>query len=151
MKKVFLVAMVLALMGCADNTAVTDMPNQAAEVTAEPEAVEEVTAEEVLVEVTADELLAAYKVNELAADQQFKGKTLLVTGVLSSIESGFGDSPYLMLKAGDEFDFSMPQAHFDKSETDSLVALKKGESITIQCVSNGEMMGSPILKSCTIV
>ena len=150
MKKLFLVAGLLVLSACSDNTATAPQDVQAdasqeTVVTPETEPAEEV------LNVTADELLAAYKENELAGDKQFKGKTLIVTGVLDSIQSGFGDTPYLMLKAGDEYEFNMPQAHFNASETDSLVALKKGESIQIQCVSDGEMMGSPMLKDCKVV
>lgn len=147
MNKLFLAVALLFLAGCSDNSAVTtdtQVDAESAEVAA-PEAVVET------MEVTADELLAAYKENELAGDQEYKGKTLVVTGVLDSIQSGIGDTPYLLLKAGDEFEFSMPQAHFDKSETDSLVTLKKGESIKIQCLGDGEMMGSPMLKDCKVV
>lgn len=157
MKKLFLVAGLLALSGCSDNSTATE-PQDAQietqqETVANPEAevVAEVEPAEEAINVTADELLAAYKENELAGDKQFKGKTLLVTGVLDSIQSGVGDSPFLLLKAGDEFEFNMPQAHFDASETDSLIALKKGENIQIQCVSDGEMMGSPVLKNCKVV
>lgn len=159
MKKLLLALGILALIGFLFNN--IDTPNTPAAPQAQAEAqtatesAEVVTPEpepqEEVIEVTADELLAAYKENELAGDQKYKGKTLLVTGVLDSIQSGMGDTPYLLLKAGDEFEFSMPQAHFDKSETDSLVALKKGESIQIQCVSDGEMMGSPMLKGCKVV
>lgn len=156
MKKLFLVAGLLVLSACSDNTATVPQDVQAdasqeTVVTAETEVVPEAEPVEEVIKVTADELLAAYKENELAGDKQFKGKTLIVTGVLDSIQSGFGDTPYLMLKAGDEYEFNMPQAHFDASETDSLVALKKGESIQIQCVSDGEMMGSPMLKDCKVV
>ncbi len=148
MNKILLAAALLALVGCSDNSTVTaDTPveTEATEVAAQPEIVVET------VEVTADELLAAYKENELAGDQKYKGKTLVVTGVLDSIQSGIGDAPFLLLKAGDEYEFNMPQAHFDKSETDSLVALKKGESITVQCVSGGEVMGSPMLNECKVI
>ncbi len=146
MKKLFLVAGLLVLSACSDNATTTPQENVAeTEVASEAAPVEEV------INVTADELLAAYKENELAGDKQFKGKTLLVTGVLDSIQSGIGDSPFLLLKAGDEFEFNMPQAHFNASETDSLVALKKGARIQIQCVSEGEMMGAPMLKDCKVV
>lgn len=147
MKKLLLAAALLALVGCSDNSATTPDTQVATE------SAEVVTPEPVVetIEVTADELLDAYKENELAGDKKYKGKTLVVTGVLDSIQSGMGDTPFLLLKAGDEFEFNMPQAHFDASETDSLVALKKGESIKIQCVSDGEMIGSPMLKECKVV
>ena len=147
MKKLFLVAGLLVLSACTDN-ATTPQENVA---TTETEVASEAAPVEEVINVTADELLAAYKENELAGDKQFKGKTLLVTGVLDSIQSGIGDSPFLLLKAGDEFEFNMPQAHFNASETDSLVALKKGARIQIQCVSEGEMMGAPMLKDCKVV
>lgn len=155
MKKLLLAFGILALIGFLFNSIAPPSTSVATDAEAQTatESSEVVTPEPVVetIEVTADELLAAYKENELAGDKKYKGKTLLVTGVLDSIQSGMGDTPYLLLKAGDEFEFSMPQAHFDASETDSLVALKKGESIKIQCVSDGEMIGSPMLKKCKVV
>lgn len=141
MKKIILAVAVLALAGCDDTTTTT----QSDAVTEAPAASEEVA------EVTAEELWAAYDKNELAGDQAYKDKTIVVTGVLDSIESGLGDTPYLTLRAGDEYNFNTPQAHFDKSETDSLVTLSKGESVTLRCKGDGEIMGSPMLSNCTIV
>lgn len=141
MKKILLAVAVLALIGC-DDTTTTAQSDTATEAPAAPEEV---------IEVTAEELWAAYDKNELAGDQAYKDKTIVVTGVLDSIESGLGDTPYLTLRAGDEYNFNTPQAHFDKSETDSLVTLSKGESVTLRCKGDGEIMGSPMLSGCTIV
>jgi hypothetical protein len=140
MKKILLAVTVLALMGCDDTT--TTAPSETANDA--PAAPEEV------IEITAEELWATYDKNELAGDQAYKDKTLVITGVVDSIESGLGDTPYLTLRAGDEYNFSKPQAHFDKTETDSLVTLSKGDNITLKCKGNGEIMGSPMLSDCTM-
>lgn len=141
MKKILLAVAVFALVGC-DDTTTTTQPETTTEAAAAPEEV---------VEVTAEELWAAYDQNELAGDKAYKGKTLVVTGVLDSIESGLGDTPYLTLRAGDEYNFNTPQAHFDKAETDSLISLSKGETVTLRCIGDGEIIGSPMLSDCTIV
>ena len=142
MKKIFLATILVALVGCDDANTET---NVATESNTQSEAPVET------IEVTADELLKAYKENELAGDKAYKGKNLIVTGILDSIESGMGDSPYLTLKAGDEYEFNTPQAHFQKSETDSLIELKKGESVTLHCIGNGEIIGSPMISDCKVV
>ena len=141
MKKILLAVTVLALMGC-DDTATTASSETANDAPTAPEAV---------IEITAEELWATYDKNELAGDQAYKDKTLVITGVVDSIESGLGDTPYLTLRAGDEYNFSTPQAHFDKTETDGLVTLSKGDNITLKCKGNGEIMGSPMLSDCTIL
>lgn len=145
MKKLLLAAALVALVGCDDATVADTQADTATEATTQAAAPEEV------VEVTAEELWATYDKNELAGDKAYKDKALVVTGVLDSIESGLGDTPYLTLKAGDEYNFNTPQAHFDKSETDSLVSLSKGESVTLACTGDGEVMGSPMLSGCTVV
>ena len=145
MKKLLLATALLALIGCDEANVADTQTDTTTESAVQAEVPEEV------IEVTAEELWAAYDKNELAGDKAYKDKTLIVTGVLNSIESGLGDTPYLTLKAGDEYNFNTPQAHFNKSETDSLIALSKGENVTLKCTGNGEVMGSPMLSDCTLV
>lgn len=102
------------------------------------------------IEVTATELLNAYKNNEVGANQQYKGKNLLVTAQIDAIQAGISDEPYLSLKAGGEFEFNKPQAHMAKSEYAKAASLSKGQSIKLLCVGNSEVAGTPMLKDCVI-
>ena len=113
-------------------------------------AAETTSQQEPPIEVTADQLLTAYKNNEIAANQQFKGKNLLVSATIDSIQAGLGDEPYLDLKAGGEMEFNKPQAHLADSEQAKAATLSKGQKVKLLCVGNSEIAGSPMLKDCVI-
>lgn len=101
-------------------------------------------------EVTADELLNAYSENEIAANQKYKDRRLLLNARISSIEAGIGDVPYVVLTAGSEFEFNRPQARLAKSEVSAAAALKKGQKISLLCIGNGEIAGTPMLAECSV-
>ena len=111
---------------------------------------EQTVQEEAPIQVKASELLNAYKNNEIAANQQFKDKSLLVTAIVESIEADLMDEPYLVLKAGDQFEFNKPQAHLAKSDANKAATLNKGQQIVLRCIGNSEIGGTPMLKDCVI-
>lgn len=102
------------------------------------------------IKVTANELLKAYKENEVSANQKYQGKPLEVSGKIDSIEAGLADKPYVVLKAGGEFEFVQPQAHFNEDEINKVANLKKGQAITLLCEGDGEVAGGPMLSDCRI-
>ncbi|PIT24603.1 hypothetical protein BGI37_08940 [Snodgrassella alvi] len=106
--------------------------------------------EEALIKVTSNELLKAYKANEVAANKKFKDKKLSISGTINSIEAGLGDEPYVVLKAGDEFEIDMPQAKLATSEADKAAILKKGQKINMICTGDSEFAGTPMLSDCII-
>ncbi|PIT58326.1 OB-fold protein [Snodgrassella alvi] len=106
--------------------------------------------EEALIKVTSNELLKAYKANEVAANKKFKDKKLSISGTINSIEAGLGDEPYVVLKAGDEFEIDMPQAKLATSEADKAANLKKGQKINMICTGDSEFAGTPMLSDCII-
>lgn len=146
MKKLALLMLPLMLQACGEQPTNS---NTTASTTATT--TEAATPTETPMTVTADELLKSYKENELAGDQKYKDKLLIVTGKLDSIQSGIGDSPFILLKAGGDMEFNKPQAHFDKSQSADLAKLKKGTAIKIQCTGNGEIAGAPMLKDCKVL
>ena len=106
--------------------------------------------EEPPLKVKASELLNDYKNNEVAANKKYKDKTLEVTAIVESIQSGLMDEPYLVLKAGDQYDFNKPQAHIAKSDVDKAASLNKGQQVVLVCIGNSEVAGTPMLKDCVI-
>jgi hypothetical protein len=95
--------------------------------------------------VDAAALIKAYKENEVAADQQFKGKRLEVSGVIERVDSDFADEPVIAIGIGG---FDNVLAH--GLSKDVAAKLKKGERITLVCRGNGEVIGSPQLDRCTV-
>lgn len=102
------------------------------------------------IEISARELFAKYEANEVAADRNFKGQALRVTGTVKSIDSGLGDGATVNLSAGDEYGFNNVMADGDESFDDQAAQLSKGQNITLNCVGGGEIVGSPVLRECTI-
>jgi tRNA_anti-like len=98
------------------------------------------------VSVGARELFAAYDANEVAADQQFKGKRLQVSGTVDGINSDLGDDPVVMLAAGD-----FQSVHVQGLPKDVAAGLSKGQHITVVCTGNGEVIGSPMLDDCSVL
>jgi len=96
-------------------------------------------------EVTAEQLFADYEANEVSADNQYKGKTLAVSGKVAGINKDFSDEIYVELAANP---FQSIQAR--GIPQDAAAALKKGQSVTVECVGDGLMMTLPMLKNCSL-
>lgn len=103
---------------------------------------------EVAMEVTARDLAAAYDANEVAADQKFKGKTVLISGRVESVDSGPFDSPIVSLAGGGEF--GERQVWMYDVSKESAASLSKGQSIKALCKATGESMSFPTLSKCVL-
>ncbi|WP_454691161.1 OB-fold protein [Achromobacter aloeverae] len=98
-----------------------------------------------IVNVTAAQASEVYQENEVAGDQKFLGKKVLITGTLRSINSGLGNSPYLVF---DSRAIAGPQAHFDKAQIERIAKLKKGQKVVVYCQGAGAIGGTPMFKPC---
>lgn len=96
--------------------------------------------------VTSDEVLKTYTENEARADKYYKGKSLIVSGVVGGIKSGINDEPYVVFKAKNMF--QAPQARFLESENDKVIELNKGNKVSLLCLGAGEVGGTPTFKDC---
>lgn len=98
--------------------------------------------------ITAEDLFAAYDENEVAADNQYKGKLLKVTGVINDIGKDILDDTYITLDTG-EFIFSV-QCYFKGDDADALAALTKGQTVTLVGKCDGMSM-NVVMKKCEII
>lgn len=105
------------------------------------------TPAEVPIKISAIKLSEEYNENQVAADQKYKNKLVEISGVIQSIGTDIGGTPYIVLK-GREFSLFGVQCMFDKSQIDKLAALNKEQSITIICRVSGEIVGNIILRNC---
>jgi hypothetical protein len=104
--------------------------------------------DDVVIEITAKDLFAAYNENEIAADNQYKKKTLKVTGTISNIGTDILDNIYITLETG-ELLYSV-QCYFANSEEEAKVAnLSKGDTITLIGTCDG-MSLNVVMKKCII-
>ncbi len=98
--------------------------------------------------VTAATLWNAYQGNEVSADEAYKGKKLLVSGTVASIEKGPLGGIVVRLATPNEF---IPvDASLEDSEKSKAGKLTKGDDIKLLCAGNGMVIGRPQLGDCTV-
>lgn len=95
--------------------------------------------------VTAEKLYADYQANEVAADGQYKGATVEVTGTIKSIEKDAFGSIVISISTGAAY------MSVDARTTDAAGAAKlaKGQRATMRCTGAGMVLQSPQLRDCT--
>lgn len=98
-------------------------------------------------QVAAPKLFDDYQSNEVAADQQYKGKTLEVAGTVSGISKNAFGSIYVELRTSNEF----MGIHANGLPENVAAGLTKGQKITVRCTGNGLLMGSPMLDDCSML
>lgn len=98
-------------------------------------------------EVTASELYGAYEANEVSADQQYKGKKLLVTGIVDNIGKDVLDNPYVSLR----IDYLQTvNCYFDDKNNKVLSQLNKGQKVQIIGNCDGFSIASVVMKDCEL-
>lgn len=104
--------------------------------------------QEPTIDTTAENIFNAYEKNEVAADQEYKGRNIRVTGTIDSINSGIGDGANVLLQTSNQF--SSVTTSGDDNFTNAAATLSKGQQITMTCVGEGEVIGTPMLGDCVI-
>lgn len=94
---------------------------------------------------TSKEISETYNENQVDGDQKFYKKNIRIKGRLASINSGFGNQPYLVFSDGG---FNRPQAKLAEGLVSEAAALKKNQEITLVCVGDGSIAGTPMLSEC---
>ncbi|MDP1659795.1 MAG: hypothetical protein Q8L73_10665 [Methylotenera sp.] len=100
-----------------------------------------------LLAVTATDVAKEYEKNQVSADQKYFKQSLLVTGSISSINSGLGNEPYVVLRGINEF--LSPQIHFNKNNVAKIAELKKGQKLSFVCNGAGAIIGTPMFNNCS--
>ena len=98
------------------------------------------------IDVSATDLVQAYQDNEVAADQRFKGRTLLVSGTIDSIGRDVLNTPFITFRSSG---FRRVQAMFARPDEGRLAALSKGSHVSIQGRCGG-MFGNILIKDAVL-
>mgnify|MGYP001145942510 CR=1 FL=1 len=101
-----------------------------------------------IITVTARELCSAYEANEIAADAEYEGKIVKVSGVVDSIGKDILDTPYITLEGGKIF--GGVQCMFDEKYEPQLAQLAKGERVTVQGRCSGYLIGTVLIRDCIL-
>ena len=99
-------------------------------------------------EVTASELWAAYARDPAQADLQFRDRSVVVTGVVRSIERDYEGSMVARLSTGDAFE--TVNAKLATRNDPTMVGVTKGRPVSLLCVGRGALMGAPQLGGCFV-
>lgn len=89
-----------------------------------------------------------YEANEVAADNQYKGRRLRVTGRAYSVEKSPMGNAVLHLVSGNPIFMSM--ATLTPAETPRAAAITRGDTVVVACTGAGSMMRMPQLEDCTL-
>ena len=139
--------MVLMLVAMANNRGRQERAvAPAVPVVSEPSPRPEPTPSETAMSVNASALWDDYHANEVAADEQYKGRMLLVDGVVASIDKNFLDNIVLRLKSSNPFMTTM--ATMKDSEKRAAMSLRKGQRVRVLCRGGTMIVGSPTMKDC---
>lgn len=97
--------------------------------------------------VSPRQLMADYEANEVAADQQYKDKVLLVSGIVTNIGKDVMGEIYVTLSAGDAL--GGVQCSFSESHTQEAARLSKGQRVTIKGMCKGKVL-NVLLGGCIL-
>ncbi len=97
--------------------------------------------------VSADQLYNEYKSNEVAADSKYKGKIVVVSGVIQDIGKDIIAQPYIVIGGMGFLDGV--QCMFTGSENASVARLYKGQSVKVKGEVVGKM-GNVLLNRCSL-
>ena len=89
------------------------------------------------IEVTANEIYQAYEDNQIVADDRFKDKDIIVTGVVDDIKRDLVGNPYVTLETGTYWSV---QCIFPKEDVAVLIKLSKGQKVRIAGKVTGTTM-----------
>lgn len=105
------------------------------------------------VTITAKELIAAFEKDSAAANKQFLGKVVEVTGNVKSVEKEAGAAT---VSLGESGEMSSVRCSMDTAHVQQAATIKEGSSITVKGACTGfmseELLGSDvILNRCIVV
>ncbi|MGD0546753.1 MAG: hypothetical protein ABR991_02860 [Terracidiphilus sp.] len=101
-----------------------------------------------LYRIDANDLFNLYERNEVSADAAMRGKTVVVTGIVQSIDKDFADTVVINLATSNEF---MPvRLSLVSGQESSAGALFKGEKVMISCAAMHRIVGTPSVTKCQL-
>ncbi|MEX9216264.1 hypothetical protein AB7W40_19615 [Providencia rettgeri] len=102
-----------------------------------------------IIYISANDMRDIYSKNEARGDKKFKGKDIIINGVVDRIQSGIGDIPQVHLKTKDKFHGVV--LSFSKDYQDIPIDLDKNQKVSFYCKGGSVIVGSPTLKNCAPV
>ena len=97
--------------------------------------------------ISANAICSEYESNEVAADSKYKGKVIIVTGVIQDIGKDILDKAYIVV--GGQGFLDGVQCTFAESQNSVIAQLSKGKSVKVKGKVNGKR-GNVQLEKCSL-
>lgn len=94
--------------------------------------------------LSADQLYRDYNANEVSADAKYKGRVVVVSGVIQNIGKDILGSPYIVIGGRGFLDGA--QCTFTRGEESSVARLSKGQRVSVKGEVSGKMANVQISK-----
>jgi hypothetical protein len=96
---------------------------------------------------TSREYDSAYQANEIAADNDYKGKRILVSGTISAIDKDFVGGGYLTLTGSNPLGV---HAALTESSMGEAASFRMGQKVNLVCNGSGRVIGTATLDKCEL-
>lgn len=96
---------------------------------------------ESLQRVSAPQLWREYYRNEIAADKAYKGREIVLRGIVKSIDKTIAGTPVIGLSGG-EFGATIP-VYLHRHQADIAAHLVPGQTVSVWCRVQGMALGAP--------
>ena len=107
--------------------------------------------EETPVVMSSSALYTEYHNNEVRADENYKGRLLIIWGVIEEIRSGGVLSPMSLDLRVNEHSWDEVNCYFKEERRGELIPLQKGQVILVGGTCNGLTLGDPSLSKCFVI
>jgi len=94
---------------------------------------------------TARDYESAYDANEIAADNAFKGKTILLSGTIDSIDKDFTDAGYITLQGSGLMGV---HAQLNQDVMSEAASFHRGQQVNFVCQGSGKVVTIAGLDNC---
>lgn len=99
--------------------------------------------------VTAVDLFLEYDRNAVAADRQYKGHVVEVSGIVKGIGNDITNTAYVMLGDNPDNPFGV-QALFNATAKQDVAGLSKGQRVRVLCRGGGKIV-NVLLRNCALL
>jgi hypothetical protein len=102
----------------------------------------------VATQITATDLWTAYMRDPAAADRRYRDRSLMVSGIVRSIDRDFDGGLMVRLSTGGAGD--AVNAKLASREDPWVLGVNRGKEVSLVCVGRGSAIGAPLLAGCSV-
>lgn len=102
-----------------------------------------------LPETPIEQLLLAFATNEVRGEEEYGNRRIRISGVLRSVDAGFGESANVTIAASQKGQEAMNAALIDGQRA-TVATIDPGQAVVVQCETVTEILGDPYGSKCLI-